>query len=137
MKNLTLLALCLFGILSCPNFALAYLDGQPEVPVLVQKADVVCIAKVVSIKQVTATKFEANHGGPHGPPVLIDAQSAVAEVAVQSVLKGKISPRSIEVAFFKNVLSGFNPSPFTELAVGETDILFLKNGRPLSRRPTS
>ncbi len=126
MKNLTLLALCLFGILSCPNFALAYLDGQPEVPVLVQKADVVCIAKVVSIKQVTATKFEANHGGPHGPPVLIDAQSAVAEVAVQSVLKGKISPRSIEVAFFKNVLSGFNPSPFTELAVGETDILFLK-----------
>jgi len=126
MKNLTLLALCLFGILSCPNFALAYLDGQPEVPVLVQKADVICIAKIVAIKQVTPTKFEANHGGPNGPPVLIDAQSAVAEVTVQSVLKGKISPRSIEVAFFKNVLSGFNPSPFTELAAGETDILFLK-----------
>ena len=121
-----LLALCLFGILSCPNFALAYLDGQPEVPVLVQKADVICTARIVAIKQVTPTKFEANHGGPNGPPILIDAQSAVAEVTVQSVLKGKISPKSIEVAFYKNVYHGMNPTPFTELAAGETDILFLK-----------
>ena len=129
MKKLTLLTLCLFGILSHPRLALAYLDGQPEVPVLVQKADVICIAKVVSIKQVTATKFEANHGGPYGPPVLIDAQSAVAEVTVQSVLKGNMSQKSIEVAFFKNAAvrsNPFAPSPFTELAVEETDILFLK-----------
>ena len=50
----------------------------------------------------------------------------VAEVAVQNVLKGKISPKSITVAFYKNVPKGLNPTPFTELAADETDILFLK-----------
>ena len=125
MKNLTLLALCLFGLLFCPSFALAYLDGEPEVPVLVQNADVICIAKVVTVTQGAPTKFEANHRGP----VFIDAQSAVAEVAVQSVLKGKLNRKSIGVAFFKNVhytSNPLNPAPFTELAAGETDIIFLK-----------
>ena len=130
MKTLVLSALCLCALLFCPDSALAQFDGNPEVPVLVQNADVVCIAKIVAVRQVTPIKFEAMHGGPNGPPVLIDAQSAVAEVAVQSVLKGKISPKSIEVAFFKNAphdaSNPMNPSPFTELAAGETDILFLK-----------
>jgi len=126
MKTVILLALCLCGLLSYPISALAQFDGNPEVPVLIQNADVVCVAKIVAVTQGTPVKFEANHRGP----VFIDAQSAVAVVAVQSVLKGKISPKSIEVAFFKNAPHDFsnpmNPSPFTELAAGETDILFLK-----------
>lgn len=122
MKNLSLLALCLFGLLSCPGFALAQFDGNPEVPVLVQKADMVCIAKIIAVTPGTPTKFEANPSGP----VFIDAQAAVAKIAVQNVLKGKISPKTITVAFYKNVRQGFNPAPFTELAAGETDILFLK-----------
>jgi len=126
MKNLTLLVLCLFGLLFCPGLVFAQFDGDPEVPVLVQNADVICIAKVVAVTQVTPTKFEARHHGHDGLPVFVDAQSAVAEVAVQSVLKGKIDPKSITVAFFKNMRQGFNPAPFTELAAGETDILFLK-----------
>ena len=116
MKTIMLLALCLCGLLSCPGSALAQFDGNPEVPVLVQNADVVCVAKIVAVTQGTPVKFEANHRGP----VFIDAQSAVAQVAVQSVLKGKISPKSIEVAFFNNAPHDFsnpmNPSPFTELA---------------------
>ena len=130
MKNLMLLALCLCGLLSYPGSALAQFDGDPEVPVLVQKADVVCVAKIVAVTQVTRIKFEAVHKGHDGLPVLIDALSAVAEVTVQGVFKGKISPKSIEVAFFKNAphdtSNPMNPSPFTELAAGETDILFLK-----------
>ena len=126
VKILTLFALCLCGLLSCPGSALAQFDGDPEVPVLVQNADAVCVAKVVAVTQVTPTKFEARHHGRGGLPVFIDAQSAVAEVAVQSVLKGKISPKSITVAFYKNVPEGLNPTPFTELAAGETDIIFLK-----------
>ena len=126
MKTVILFALCLCGLLSCPGSALAYFDGSPEVPVLVQNADVVCVAKIVAVTQGMPVKFEANQRGP----VFIDAQSAVAVVAVQSVLKGKISPKSIEVAFFKNAphntSNPMNPSPFTELAAGETDILFLK-----------
>ena len=129
MKIVILFALCLFAILSCPGSALAQLDGHPEVPVLIQNADVVCIAKVVAVTQVTPIKFEAVHKGHDGLPVFIDAQSAIAEVAVRSVLKGKISPQSITVSFFKNyhpASNPFNPSPFTELAAGETDIIFLK-----------
>ena len=126
MKNLALFALCLCGLLLCPRFALAQFDGDPEVPVLVQNADAVCVGKVVAVTQVTPTKFEARHHGHDGLPVFIDAQSAVAEVAVQSVLKGKIGSKSITVAFYNNVYHGFNPAPFTELAAGETDILFLK-----------
>ena len=126
MKTVILLALCLCGLLSCPGSALAYFDGNPEVPVLIQNADVVCVAKIVAVTQGTPVTFEANHRGP----VFIDAQSAVAVVAVQSVLKGRISLKSVEVAFFKNAphnaSNPFNPSPFTEVAAGETDILFLK-----------
>lgn len=122
LKKLTLLTFCLCGLLSCPRFALAYLDGNPEVPVLVQNAGVICVGKVVSVTQGNPTKFEANHRGP----VFIDAQMAVAEVVVQSVFKGKISPKSINVTFYKNIYHGMNPTPFTELAGGETDILFLK-----------
>lgn len=130
MKNLILLALCLSGLLFCPGSALAQFDGDPEVPVLVQKADIVCIAKVVAVTQGTPMKFEAVHGGPNSPSVFIDALSAVAEVAVQSVLKGKIGPKTLTVAFYKNAphdaSNPFNPSPFTELAVGETEMLFLR-----------
>lgn len=45
---------------------------------------------------------------------------------VRSVLKGTISQKSIQVAFYKNVHQGFNPTFFTELAAGETDVIFLK-----------
>jgi hypothetical protein len=101
-------------------------DGEPEVPVLVQNADAICVVKVVAITNVTPTQFEAVHKGRNGMPVFIDAQSAVAEATVQNVLAGKIGRKSIHISFFKNVRHGFNPSPFTELAAGETDIVFLK-----------
>lgn len=126
MKNLCLFVFCILGLMSCPCSAFAYFDGAPNLPDLVQKADAICIVKVVNIKQIVPIKFEAVHKDKNGLPVLIDAKSAVAEVVVQNVLKGSIAQKSIEVAFFENVSRGFNPTPFTELVVGETDIVFLK-----------
>jgi len=122
MRTLTLLALCLCGLLSYPGSALAQFDGSPEVPVLVQKADVVCVGEVLFVTPGALTKFEANHRGP----VFIDARLAVAQVAVRGVFKGKISPQTITVAFYENVPHGGNPVPFTELAAGEKNIIFLK-----------
>jgi len=116
----------LFCLLSGAGAAYAQFDGNPEVPVLVQNADTICVVRVAAITNIVPTQFEAVHHGRNGLPVFIDAQSAVAEAVVQNVLSGNISQKSIQIAFFKNVRHGFNPAPFTELAAGETDIVFLK-----------
>ncbi len=127
VKNLALFALCLCGLLSCPGFAMAYPDGHPEVPVLVQNADAICVGRVTRIEDLGPAQVDlGGRDSMTNLPAPIDARNAVAEVAVQSVLKGKISPKPITVAFYKNVPKGLNPTPFTELAAGETDILFLK-----------
>ncbi|MGI4788401.1 MAG: HEAT repeat domain-containing protein [Janthinobacterium lividum] len=126
MKTLILLLFCLFCLLSEAGSAYAQFDGNPEVPVLVQNADTICVVKVAAITNITPTQFEAVHHDRNGLPVFIDAQSAVAEAVVQNVLAGKTSQKQIQISFFKNVRHGFNPSPFTELAAGETDIVFLE-----------
>ena len=130
MKTIMLLALCLCGLLSCPGFVLAFDDGHPEVTVLVQNAGAVCIGRVTHIEDLGPAQVNLGYtAGGTNRPAPVDARSMVAEVAVQGVLKGKISPKSITVAFYKNVSLAskpFNPEPFTELAAGETDILFLK-----------
>jgi len=127
VKNLVLFALCLCGLLSCPGSVLAFPDGNPELPVLVQNADVICVGRVTRIEDLGPAQVDlGGRDSMTNLPAPVDARNVVAEVAVQSVLKGKISPKSITVAFYKNVYHGFNPAPFTELAAGETDILFLK-----------
>ena len=127
VKVLALFALCLCGVLSCPGSALAYTDGRPEVPVLVQNADAICVGRVTRIEDLGPTQVDlGGRDSMTNLPAPVDARNMVAEVAVQSVLKGKIGPKSITVAFYKNVYHGMNPTPFTELAGGETDIIFLK-----------
>ena len=130
MKTVILLALCLCGLLSCPGFALAFDDGHPEVTVLVQNAAAICVGRVTHIEDLGPTQVDLGYTvGGTNLPAPAAARSMIAEVAVQSVLKGKISPKTITVAFYKNVHLASKPSspaPFTELAVGETDILFLK-----------
>jgi len=130
MKTVILLAFCLCVLLSCPGSALAFDDGYPEVTVLVQNADAVCIGRVTHIEDLGPAQVDLGYtAGGTNRPAPVDARNMVAEVAVQSVLKGKISPKSITLAFYKNVhlaSNPFNPSPFTEIGAGETDILFLK-----------
>jgi len=127
MKTVTLLAFCLLCLLVCQTGALALGHPNPELPVLVQGADAVCIGRVTQIENSGPTQVDLGYRNSYtNEPSPTAAMSAVAEVAVQSVLKGKISQKSIKVAFYKNVHQGENPAFFTELAVGETDVIFLK-----------
>ncbi len=118
---------CLLCFLACQtgSHAIGYLS--PELPNLVQEANTICTGRVTQIENLGSTQVYLGYrDSVTNAPVATAAEKAVAEVAVQSVIKGKIIRKSIKVAFFKNIRQGFNPAPFTELAAGETDILFLK-----------
>ena len=126
MKKSVLLGLCALTILfGCSGHASAAFNSIPELPVLVNEADVICVAKITSVQSLDRIKIEIVHKDWNGKPVTIDAQNAIADVVVESVLKGKLESTSFQVAFFKNVHLRTNPAPFTELVAGENDILFL------------
>lgn len=118
---------CLLCFLVCQTGAQALGHPDPELPVLVQGADAVCIGRITQIKDLGPTQVDLGYRNSYTNELSpTAAMSAVAEVAVQSVLKGKIRQKSINVTFYKNVHQGENPTFFTELAAGETDVLFLE-----------
>lgn len=118
---------CLLCLLVCQTGAKALGHPNPELPVLVQGADAVCIGRVIQIEDLGPTQVDLGYRNSYtNKPAPTAATEAVADVAVRSVLKGKISQKSIKVAFYKNVHQGENPTFFTELAAGETDVIFLK-----------
>lgn len=126
MKNLALLALCLLCLLICQTAAHALGHPNPELPALVQEADAICIGRITHIQDLGPTQVDLGYRNSYTNELSpTNATNAVAEVAVQSTLKGKISQKSIEVAFYKNVHQGENPTFFTELAAGEMDMIFL------------
>ncbi len=117
---------CLLCFLACQAGVHAMGHPNPELPGLAQEASTICIGRVTQIEDLGPTQVNTGlRDSITNQPVPTAARDAVAEVAVQSVLKGKVAPKSITVAFYKNVHQGFNPAFFTELAAGETDILFL------------
>ena len=127
MKTVTLLAFCLLGFLVCQTAAQALGHPNPELPVLIQESDAVCIGRITQIQDLGPAQVNLGYRNSYTNELSPTAATdAVAEVAVQSVLKGKVSQKSIKVAFYKNVHQGENPAFFTELAVGETDVIFLK-----------
>ena len=118
---------CLFCFLVCQTGAQALGHPNPELPVLVQEADAVCIGQITQITDLGPTRVDLGYrNSTTNKPSPTAATEAVADVTVRSVLKGKISRKSIQVAFYKNVHQGENPTFFTELAAGETDVIFLK-----------
>ncbi len=126
MKINTLMGICiLYAALFCSSVALGASHGNPDLPFLTQEADVICIGRISSIKTSTSVKLDVGYRGRDGGPYLVDAQSAVATVEVENVLKGKLDQATIQVVFYKNVHSRENPSPFTELISGEHEVLFL------------
>ena len=118
---------CLLCFLVCQTGAQAAGHPNPELPVLVQDADAICIGRITQVEESGPTQVYLGYrDNATNQPVPTITTGAVAEVAVQSVPKGKISQKSITVTFYRNVHKGFNPTFLTELAAGETDILFLK-----------
>ena len=118
---------CLLCVLVCQTGAQALGHPNPELPVLVQEANTVCIGRVTQIEDLGPTQVDLGYRNSFtNKPSPTAATDAVADVAIRSVLKGKISQKSIKVAFYKNVHQGENPTFFTELAAGETDVIFLK-----------
>ena len=118
---------CFLCFLVCQTAAYALGHPNPELPVLVQEADAVCIGRITHIQDSGPTQVDLGYRNSYTNELSpTAATSAVAEVAVRSVLKGKISQKSITVSFYKNVHQGENPTFFTELAAGETDVIFLK-----------
>jgi len=118
---------CLLCFLVCQTGVQASGHPNPELPVLVQDADAICIGRITQIEDSGPTQVNLGYRDSiTNQPVPTTVPGAVAEVTVRSVLKGKVIPKSITVAFYKNVQKGFNQTFFTELAAGETDILFLK-----------
>ncbi len=127
MKIVILLALCLLCFLACQMGVHAMGHPSPELPVLVQEADAVCIGRVTQIEDLGPTQVDLGHwNSVTNKPFLSNAMAAVAEVAVRTVLKGKITQKSITVSFYKNVRQGRDQTFFTEMAAGETDVIFLK-----------
>ncbi len=118
---------CLLCFLVCQTGAQALGHPNPELPVLVQEADAICIGRITQIEDLGPTQVDLGYRNSiTNKPSPTAATEAVADVAVRSVLKDKIVPKSIKVAFYKNVHQGENPTFFTELAAGETDVIFLK-----------
>ena len=125
--NFGLVICCLLCLLVCQTGAQALGHPNPELPILVQEADAVCIGRITQILDLGPTQVDLGYRNSYtNKPSPTDARSAVAEVAVRTVLKGKITSKSITVSFYKNVHQGENPTFFTELAAGETDVIFLK-----------
>ena len=116
----------LFCFLVCQTAAQALGHPNPGLPALVQEADAICIGRITHIQDLGPTQVDLGYRNSYTNELsLTAATDAVAEVAVQSVLKGKVSQKSIKVTFYKNVHQGPNPTFFTELAAGETDVIFL------------
>ncbi len=125
--NLGIGICCLLCFLVCQAGAHALGHPNPELPVLVQGADAVCIGRVTQIEDFGPTQVDLGYRNSYtNKPAPTVATEAVADVTVRSVLKGRISQKSIKVAFYKNVHQGENPTFFTELAAGETDVIFMK-----------
>ena len=121
---------CLLCFLACQMGVHAMGHPNPELPVLVQDADAICIGRITQIEDLGPTQVDLGHwNSVTNKPVPSNAMEAVAEVAVRTVLKGKITQKSITVSFYKNVHQGRDQTFFTELAAGETDIIFLKTAQ--------
>ena len=112
-------------VLARLEMAYAAFNSTPDLPVLVNEADVICVAKIISIKSLNRVKIEVVHKGVDGNPVTIDAQNAIADVVVENVLKGKVDQVSCQITFRQNVYVRGNSLPFTELVSGENEMLFL------------
>ena len=128
--NLGIGICCLLCFLACQMGVHAMGHPNPELPVLVQDADAICIGRITQIEDLGPTQVDLGHwNSVTNKPVPSNAMEAVAEVAVRTVLKGKITQKSITVSFYKNVHQGRDQTFFTELAAGETDIIFLKTAQ--------
>jgi hypothetical protein len=115
----------LYASLFYSSVALGASHGNPDLPFLTQEADVICIGRISSVETSTRVKLDVGYRGRDGGPYLVDAQSAVATVKVENVLKGQLDQAVLQVTFYKNVHFRENPSPFTELISGEDEVLFL------------
>lgn len=126
-RNYGISVCCFLCLLVCQTATHALGHPDPELPNLVQRASTVCIGRVTRIEDIGPAQVNLGYRDSiTNQPAPTAATNAVAEVSVQTVLKGKIRSKSITVAFYKNVHQGSTPTFFTELAVGETDVLFLE-----------
>lgn len=121
-------ALCiLFCVMAHSRTAYAAFNSHPLLPTLIDEADVACIVKIGDIRTLGQIKIEVTPKDQNGNAVTIDAQKAIADVTVESFLKGKAASSSFQVTFLKNVHTpgSGNPQLFTELISGEKDVIFL------------
>ena len=97
--------------------------AAPELPVLVQESDAICIG---TVKDVTTHGFISTKiGYQNGQPIFARSESEIATIAVEYSLKGTEHPLTTKVSFSKNAYTSFNRTRFTQLVINERAIFFL------------
>lgn len=97
-----------------------------SLPEVITKAGVICIGTVGAISSDSKASFDTGvFTGPKTAPYSLKAMLDVADVAVESTLKGGPLPAHIRVAFAQNV-PGNVRILWAELTGGERAIFFLK-----------
>ncbi len=111
---------------AAPRMACAFGFTSHSLPEVITKADVVCIGTVGAISSDSKASFDTGvFTGPKTAPYSIKAMLDIADVAVESTLKGGPLPAHIRVAFAQNA-PGNVRILWAELTGGERAIFFLK-----------
>lgn len=115
--------------LSCCVLCLLCLKGVgavPELPILVQESDAICIGTVTKISTLGRTKVTV--GYENGQPILTDTENNLATIHIEENLKGTQQLSTVRTSFPANVFTKFSRTRFTQLTVGERAIFFFAAG---------
>ncbi len=121
---LNILLLSMTFLSNCLSAAEASYRTTTGLADAVLQADVVCVGKVSNVQSHGIVQVDTGFT-TNGKPVTVAAEKATADVSVQAVYKGDMSPGIISVTFFKNVRTGFNSVQFKEINPGSRNVLFL------------
>jgi hypothetical protein len=118
--------------------------SAPALPDLVQEADTICVGVPILCKEVGRRWFYTGTVDEKGEEIHVLINQAVASFNVETVLKGVINQKQIQVAFPVNVTGeepvlseppgavgssrDINPGLFTELVPKEHVMVFLRSG---------
>ena len=114
----------------CSPDAATGLSISPELPNYLLNANTVCVVRVTKVQDLVSTQVYAGfRDSTTNAPVPTEAKKVVADVVLESVIKGGPEQNTFQVTFLKNGSTHpqFNMAGlFTELTAGEQELVFLE-----------